>query len=214
MANWLDGPGTGPADSISDARTTTGRCPRRCRRADPDGPRDECPDDYASFLRALRAELAPRGVLEGLLVDQVGRAAWHLRRLAPGGEDGGDEPLAPDSPEVIAARSLLRALATFEAVKWRRADADAAYLGGPDPSGSSDDDEVPSSLWRGRLVFDPDVSEVSPVVKGTWVTVRHVLALIVDGWTWADILRAHPELSSDDIRACLAYSSETAESAD
>jgi uncharacterized protein (DUF433 family) len=28
---------------------------------------------------------------------------------------------------------------------------------------------------------------------------------VVDGWTWADILRAHPELTEEDVRACLAY---------
>lgn len=57
----------------------------------------------------------------------------------------------------------------------------------------------------GRLVFDPNVSDDSPVVRGTWVTAAHVAALIVDGWTWSDILRSHPELVADDLRACLAY---------
>jgi hypothetical protein len=59
--------------------------------------------------------------------------------------------------------------------------------------------------WRGRLCFDLQVSEDSPVIKGTWVTVSQVVSLIVDGWTWFDILRAHPELSEDDIRTSLAY---------
>lgn len=59
--------------------------------------------------------------------------------------------------------------------------------------------------WRGRLVMDMSLSETSPVIKGTWVTVSQVVSLVVDGWSWADILRAHPELSDDDIRTCLAY---------
>ena len=62
-----------------------------------------------------------------------------------------------------------------------------------------------SPSWNERLVYDFDVSEASPVVKGTWVTVAHVVSLIVDGWTWADILRSYPELSEDDIRTCVAY---------
>ncbi len=65
------------------------------------------------------------------------------------------------------------------------------------------DEEVPS--WHDRLVFDFEVSDVSPVVKGTWVTVGHVVSLIVDGWSWANILRTHPELTEDDIRTCVAY---------
>jgi uncharacterized protein (DUF433 family)/predicted kinase len=56
-----------------------------------------------------------------------------------------------------------------------------------------------------RLVSDPDGSEDSPVIRGTWVTVRHIVSLIVDGWSWSDILRTHPEMTEDDIRACLEY---------
>ena len=72
----------------------------------------------------------------------------------------------------------------------------------------NDQDEVATRLWSDRLSFDENVSEESPVVKGTWVTVGHVVSLIVDGWTWSDILRAHPELSEDDVRACLSYTVE------
>ena len=59
-----------------------------------------------------------------------------------------------------------------------------------------------------ELIFDPNVSATSPVVKGTWVTVSEVVSLIVAGWTWSDILRTHPEITEDDLRACLAYTIE------
>jgi hypothetical protein len=59
--------------------------------------------------------------------------------------------------------------------------------------------------WEGRLAWDLNVSEDSPVIRGTWVTVSQVVSLIVDGWAWSDILRTHPELTEDDIRTCLAY---------
>lgn len=65
--------------------------------------------------------------------------------------------------------------------------------------------EGDGASWSGRLLMDENVSETSPVVKGTWVTASQVVSLIVDGWTWNDILRAHPELTEDDIRACLNY---------
>ena len=65
-----------------------------------------------------------------------------------------------------------------------------------------------SVSWTDRLNFDPEVSLASPVVKGTWITAEQVLALLIDGWTWADIFRAHPELAEDDIRACLNYAIE------
>jgi uncharacterized protein (DUF433 family) len=56
-----------------------------------------------------------------------------------------------------------------------------------------------------NLEMDPEISETEPVVKGTFVTVSHVISLIVDGWHWSDILRTHPELDEDDIRACLTH---------
>ncbi len=77
------------------------------------------------------------------------------------------------------------------------------------------DDDCPVEIveasplgWEKRLTMDPNVSDSSPVVNGTWVTVEHVVTLIVDGWNWSDILRTHPELTEDDIRACLAYTVE------
>jgi len=56
-----------------------------------------------------------------------------------------------------------------------------------------------------RLVVNLDISDVSPVVKGTWVTVAQVVGRVVDGWSWAEILRGYPELTEADIRACLDY---------
>ena len=71
-----------------------------------------------------------------------------------------------------------------------------------------DDEAEVEAAWRGRLAYDAKVSVISPVVVGTWVTVARVVSLIVDGSTWADILRAHPELTEDDLRACLAFAHE------
>lgn len=88
----------------------------------------------------------------------------------------------------------------------------APVPGAPGPSPvSAVSNEAPATgdaslRWKDRLALDPSVSERSPVVRGTWVTVGQVVSLVVDGWTWADILRAHPELTEEDIRACLWYS--------
>jgi uncharacterized protein (DUF433 family) len=62
-----------------------------------------------------------------------------------------------------------------------------------------------------RLVFNFEVSNTSPVVKGTWLTVNHILSLIIDGWSWNDIMLSHPELVEDDIRACIEYTMEEEE---
>jgi len=59
-----------------------------------------------------------------------------------------------------------------------------------------------------RLAMDPNVSETSPCIRGTWVTVAKIIDHIVDGWTWSDVLKMHPEITEDDIRAALAYTIE------
>jgi uncharacterized protein (DUF433 family) len=70
------------------------------------------------------------------------------------------------------------------------------------------DRAVPDVPCGPRLAWDHDVSDSSPVVKGTRVTAGHVVSLIVDGWAWSDVLRAHPELTSDDVRACLEWATD------
>jgi uncharacterized protein (DUF433 family) len=43
------------------------------------------------------------------------------------------------------------------------------------------------------------------VVKGTRISVEHVIKLLADGWSEADILRSYPHLTAEDVKACLAY---------
>ncbi|MGE3821289.1 MAG: DUF433 domain-containing protein [Isosphaeraceae bacterium] len=74
-----------------------------------------------------------------------------------------------------------------------------------EPSSDEPEGTEEPAGWEDRLTVDPNVSQVSPVVRGTWVTAEQVVSLIVDGWTWSDVLRTHPELTEDDIRACLSY---------
>lgn len=56
-----------------------------------------------------------------------------------------------------------------------------------------------------RLDWDPAVSDQSPVIKGTWITVSQVMGLLREGWSWSDILRTHPEMNEDDLKACLSH---------
>ena len=60
--------------------------------------------------------------------------------------------------------------------------------------------------WQGRIVLDPAVLAGKPVVKGTRLSVEFVIDLLAQGWNQSEILSNYPNLSADDIRACLAYS--------
>ena len=56
-----------------------------------------------------------------------------------------------------------------------------------------------------RISSDPRVSQGRPVVRGTRVRVTDVLSMLVAGADEAQILEDHPELTAEDIKACLTY---------
>lgn len=59
-----------------------------------------------------------------------------------------------------------------------------------------------------RIVVDPKILTGKPVVRGTRISVEFVVDLLAAGWSHAQILESYPNLSEQDIRACLAYAGE------
>ncbi len=55
-----------------------------------------------------------------------------------------------------------------------------------------------------RIEQDPAVMVGKPVVKGTRIPVERVLAHLEEN-DRADLFAAFPELTDDDVRACLAF---------
>jgi uncharacterized protein (DUF433 family) len=62
--------------------------------------------------------------------------------------------------------------------------------------------------YRDRIVLDPEVRFGKPTVRGTRITVGDVLAYLAAGMTEDQILAEFPQLSREDIRACLAFAAE------
>ena len=62
--------------------------------------------------------------------------------------------------------------------------------------------------WQDHISIDPQILVGKPVVKGTRVAVELVVELMANGWTQEQILENYPNLTAEDIRACLAYASE------
>ncbi len=58
-----------------------------------------------------------------------------------------------------------------------------------------------------RITIDPDALVGKPVIKGTRMAVEFIVDLLAEGWTEQDILDSYPGLTTDDIRAFLAYAS-------
>lgn len=55
------------------------------------------------------------------------------------------------------------------------------------------------------IVCDPKVALGKPVVRGTRLTVELILEKLGAGETVEDLLQAHPRLTTEAIRAALAY---------
>ncbi len=58
---------------------------------------------------------------------------------------------------------------------------------------------------------DPTICGGEPVIKGTRVTLRTVLASLAEGASIADILGDFPTLSERDVRAVIAFAAASAE---
>ena len=62
--------------------------------------------------------------------------------------------------------------------------------------------------WEDRIELKPQVLCGKPVIKGTRISVEHVIKLLGDGWSEADVLRSYPHLTVEDVKACLAYAAD------
>jgi len=57
-----------------------------------------------------------------------------------------------------------------------------------------------------RIVVNPKIHFGKPAIAGTRITVQSVLELVNEGLSFEDIIRDYyPDLTVDDIRACLEY---------
>ena len=58
------------------------------------------------------------------------------------------------------------------------------------------------------ITVEPGKRSGKPCIRGMRITVSDVLEYLASGMTEADILRDFPELTPDDIHACLAFAAD------
>jgi uncharacterized protein (DUF433 family) len=56
-----------------------------------------------------------------------------------------------------------------------------------------------------RIIQDPEIMVGKPVVKGTRIPVERVIAHLAHNPDLNDLFAAYPELTVEDVKACLAY---------
>jgi uncharacterized protein (DUF433 family) len=59
-----------------------------------------------------------------------------------------------------------------------------------------------------RISIDPAVRFGKPCVRGTRITVGDVLGYLASGTSEDELLAQFPQLTREDIKACLAYAAE------
>lgn len=62
--------------------------------------------------------------------------------------------------------------------------------------------------YRQRITIEPGKRDGKPCIRGMRITVYDVLAWLASGMTEEQIIEDYPELSKDDIRACLAFAAD------
>lgn len=59
-----------------------------------------------------------------------------------------------------------------------------------------------------RIALDPAVRFGKPCVRGTRISVGDILGYLAGGMTDEELIKEFPQLTREDIRACLAYAAE------
>ncbi len=62
--------------------------------------------------------------------------------------------------------------------------------------------------YRERIEINPKKMFGKPVIRGTRITVEHILRKLAAGMTVEDILHDHPHLTRDDIYAAIAFAAD------
>jgi uncharacterized protein (DUF433 family) len=56
-----------------------------------------------------------------------------------------------------------------------------------------------------RITVDPEIFGGKPIIRGMRISVELILSLLSQGESWDGILQDYPNLTPEDLRACLTY---------
>lgn len=65
--------------------------------------------------------------------------------------------------------------------------------------------------WREYIVSSPDVLRGKPRIKGTRIPVSLILGYLATGKTFDEIIKEFPDLTKEQISACLDYARKLSE---
>ena len=59
--------------------------------------------------------------------------------------------------------------------------------------------------WQHFIVSDKEVLLGKPVIKGTRLSVEHIVGLLAQGWNETQILENYPRLTKESLQAVFLY---------
>jgi len=59
--------------------------------------------------------------------------------------------------------------------------------------------------WREHIETNENILLGKPVIKGTRISVEHIIDILASGWTEEQILENYPRLSKENLQAVFAY---------
>jgi uncharacterized protein (DUF433 family) len=62
--------------------------------------------------------------------------------------------------------------------------------------------------YKDRITIEPGKRGGKPCIRGLRITVYDVLEYLASGMTQEEILKDFPDLTAEDIRACLAFAAD------
>lgn len=62
--------------------------------------------------------------------------------------------------------------------------------------------------YSGIITVEPGKRSGQPCIRGMRMTVRDVIEYLAGGMTMPELLDEFPELTADDVRACLAFAAD------
>jgi uncharacterized protein (DUF433 family) len=64
--------------------------------------------------------------------------------------------------------------------------------------------------YKNHITIEPGTRSGKPCIKGTRITVYDILGYLASGMSYQEITSDSPQLTMEDIYACLAYSADEA----
>jgi uncharacterized protein (DUF433 family) len=59
--------------------------------------------------------------------------------------------------------------------------------------------------WKDHIVSDKEILLGKPIIKGTRLSVEHIIGLLAQGWSENQILENYPRLTKESIQSVFLY---------